>query len=117
MAARPNPAINNHQVVGSGVAETVPTVENRAGLAGEVQAAPAQLASWTVPTFPLLLLTSMIPPESVNPWGGKPLIPVKKNARAGAPDWFATFDVRKRTSVELGLTPVQLTTLCPQMKE
>ena len=117
MAARPNPAVNNHHVVGSGVGETVPAVENRAGLAGEVQAASAQFASWTVPAFPLLLLRSMIPPESVNPRGGKPFIPVKNKARAGAPAWFATFDVRKRTSVELGLTPVQLTTLCPHTKE
>ncbi len=65
----PNPVIDIHQVVGSGTAETVPEVEAREGLEGELQAASTQLASFTVPTAPPLLPTSITPPESVNPAG------------------------------------------------
>jgi hypothetical protein len=115
MASKP-PASRN-QVAGSGTAETTPATEARDGFDGAVQDALEQAASLTMPTAGLPPLMSIEPPASVRPCGGNMPTPVKKNAMAGFPAWFAAFEARNRTSVESEVTPVQAVTSCPQTKE
>jgi hypothetical protein len=113
----PSAAIPQSERVGMGAETTLPittpAVDVRDGAPGALQAESAQLASWTAPTLRLALLIFTDPPEFVRPAGGTPPTPVKNNANAGNPDWLATVEVRNRTAVESGATPVQLGTSFP----
>jgi hypothetical protein len=60
----------------------------------------------------LLIFTK--PPALVSPAGGKPPMPVKNIAKAGNPLWLAAVEVRNKTSVESGDTPLQVATFVPQ---
>ena len=82
-------------------------VVNRTGPLGAEQVAVAQLLSEALGIV-------MVPPAPVSPAGGTLPDGAKANARAGNPVWFEELDVRKRTFVESGASPVQLGTSRPQ---
>jgi len=95
---------------------TTPAVDVRDGALGAAQAESAQPASCAAPTLRLELLISTEPPEFVSPAGGAPPAPVKNNANAGNPDWLVAVEVRNRTAVESGVTPLQLGTSVPHTR-